>query len=77
MDSSCFRSISVWTVEDHLCKASLVFPHAFYLKNRNNKKINLACLFLIEVQLIYNIMLVSGVQHYDSVIYSFSDSSPF
>ena len=40
-----------------------------------------AC-FFIEVQLIYNIMLVSGLQHSDSVIhiyiyiYSFSDSFP-
>ena len=29
--------------------------------------------FLIEVQLIYNIVLVSGIQQNDSGIYSFSD----
>ena len=33
--------------------------------------------FLIEVQLIYNVVLVSGIQQSSSVIYiSFSDSSP-
>ena len=30
--------------------------------------------FFIEVQLNYNVVLVSGVQQSDSVIYSFSDS---
>ena len=32
--------------------------------------------FFIEVQLNYNVVLVSGVQQSDSVIYSFSDSFP-
>ena len=54
-------------------------------KDRLFQQMVLAHLFIfIEVQLIYNIVLVSGVQHTDSVpyiymelnIYTFSDSFP-
>ena len=60
--------------------ATTYFDHPLLLFNNNNKKrINFFAVFnyfFIEIQLIYNVVLISAVQQSDSVIHSFSYSFP-